>query len=146
MALHWFKCRAEAVVFYLVITAGYPHFTLIFQAYLGGADDVACWMKGYIHAIDIAYLTKVDTFIMIITQAQLHYRDGVMMGEIVLMAVARVVAVGMGDQGILYRPPGVDIKISLPAVKAFIGKFYKLQTLSFLVLTKLLKDSFFWSG
>jgi len=34
-----------------------------------------------------------------------------------------VVAVGMGDDGTLYGLPGVDVKLSLGAKEAFIGKF-----------------------
>jgi hypothetical protein len=34
-----------------------------------------------------------------------------------------MIAVGMGGNSFLYRLPGIDIKIPLPAKKAFIGEF-----------------------
>jgi hypothetical protein len=36
-----------------------------------------------------------------------------------------MVAMGMRYHGPLYRPPGIDVKLPLRAVQAFIGKFYQ---------------------
>jgi hypothetical protein len=58
------------------------------------------------------------------------------MAEILAGTPACMITVRMGNNGLAYRLPGIDIKLSLGTVKTFIGKFYQGHAvLGFLVMS-----------
>ncbi len=75
------------------------------------------------HAIDKDRFAPLHTLIISRSQTQFKLAGtGQAMTEIMIAACTRMIAMGMGDDRLVHRPPGIDIKIALCAIKTFIGK------------------------
>ena len=77
-------------------------------------------MKGNDNAIDEDGLFPFEGLVIIVAEAQLQQGLALCMAEIMFHPPAGVIAVCVGDDGIVYRSPGVDIKIALAAKQTFI--------------------------
>lgn len=80
-------------------------------------------MQRYLHTIDENRLFPFDGLIIIIAQAQLQQGFALCMTEIMLHAPPGMIAMCVGDDSIVYRSPGIDVEVALPAKQTFIGEF-----------------------
>lgn len=77
-------------------------------------------MEGNSNTIDEDGLLPFERLVIIIAKTQLQQGFTLCMTEIMFHAPAGMITVCVGDDGIVYRPPGIDIKIALAAEQTFI--------------------------
>ena len=120
MATHRFEWRTGAIGLGLVIPRGDPDLPAIFQTYLGGAKYVARGVKTQFYTAVQQWLA-IRQGLQVDVRAQTRTQDACTRrrGQIMLIAMASMVAVGVGDDRAFDRLPWVDIEITGRAVQTF---------------------------
>src|ERR1700761_4752551 len=84
---------------------------------------MACRMETDADAIHNDTLAPFQRLVGVGTETQLQQWQCKPVTEIAAASRPGMIAMGMCDHGLVNRPPGVYIKLSLGTVKSFIGKF-----------------------
>ena len=123
MAGHRLEGAADAVILRFVVAADNPYLTLVFDADLGRSDDMTCRVEADFDPVDGDGFAPFQRLVQVVAQAELQQGQGQLMAEIVFAASPGVVAMGMGDDGFVYGPPGVDVEGALRAIEAMVCEF-----------------------
>ena len=117
---HRLERRAGAVGLDLVVTGRDPDLAPVFQAYLGRAEHMAGGVEAEGDAVVIEGFA-VGQGLQVDIGAQTAAQDAGAGGgaEVVTVAGAGVIAMTVGDDRPLHRPPGVDVEVAGWAVEAF---------------------------
>ena len=123
VAAHGFEGIADAVRMALVVAGGHPHFAFVFHAHLGAARDMPCRMQAETHFVDGDGLAVTDAFDLEVgSDAGVHQGLGYGRGQVIPAATARMITVGMGDDGTINPAPRIDVHIGDGAVDATRGE------------------------
>ena len=118
VAAHRLERRAGAVRLQLVVARGHPDPAAMFQPQLRRAQHMAGRMQRQPHAV-VHHGLAVGQGLQGDVLAEPAPQDGgaVVVGQVMGMAPARVVAVAVGDHGAVHRPPRVDVEVAGRAVE-----------------------------
>src|SRR5690606_35084543 len=117
---HRFEGRAGAIRLDLVVARGAPDCATVFQPYLPRTEHVAGRAGAECHTVTVAGFAPGQR-----PQRQLggdtRTQDAFALGggEVMPHAPARMLAVGVGDDGTFHRSPGIDVEITGRAIEAF---------------------------
>ena len=119
MAGNRFVGLTEAIGFVFVVAGEDPDLALVLDPDLGGSEDVPGGVQTEAHALDGEGFVPLDALDVDLPEAVADDGDIAVVGEVIFVAPLAVVAVPVGDDGLLDGPPGVQVDISRGAVNAF---------------------------
>jgi hypothetical protein len=101
-----------------VVAGQHPHLAADLDAHLRRAEDVAGRMQAHARVADGHRLAPVEAGDVDAPEARAQHADAALRGQVVAMAGARVVGVGVRDDGALDLAPRVDVEVAGRAIEA----------------------------
>ena len=122
VAAHRLEWLTRWVGFRFVIARNDPHFTVVLNSYLGGAENVACRMERKLYSVEREALIPASRFNArpgSQTRAENAYSVG--RREVRARTPASMIAVSVRDDRSIDGEPRVDVKVTRFAIKPALG-------------------------